>query len=521
MAASRLTPQLSMSPHEAEPTRQLEEALQVIALLRQENKLLREKVNLLVRRVFGSSSEKMDLAQLQLLLAGAELVEGAAEPQAEVPQAKAQQPAPRKPKTPRLPDHLPVVEEIVDPEPVKAAPEQWRQIGQEVSEQLDYEPARYFRRRLVRRTYVPKAPKADAQNVPVTAPLPPTLQERCMATPALLASVIIQKYCDHLPLYRQEQILARRFGINLPRQTLARWVELAAGWLRPLHQQIKTGVMAGGYVQLDETPINYLEPGAGRALKGYFWTGSRPDGDVFFDWHPSRGGECLDTVVPVDFQGTVQCDGYAGYNRLAARPGRGIKLANCWAHVRRKFNEALEGTPRTGGWMIKQIQLLYRIESRLREAKTGPALRQAVRASQSRPVVERIKKACAALLASKRFLPQSGISRAMEYAKGLMPGLEVYLEDGRIEIDNNLVENAIRPTALGKKNWLFIGEADAGERGAILYTIIESCRRRGVEPFAYLKDVLTRLPQMTNKQVPELLPSVWGKPTEEPLRKAS
>jgi hypothetical protein len=373
----------------------------------------------------------------------------------------------------------------------------------------------------VRRTYVPKAPKADAENVPVTAPLPSTLQERCIATPALLASVIIQKYCDHLPLYRQEQILARRFGINLPRQTLARWVELAAGWLRPLYQQIKTGVMAGGYVQLDETPIDYLEPGAGRTLKGYFWTGSRPGGDVFFDWHASRGGECLDAVVPVDFKGTVQCDGYAAYNRLAARPGQAIKLANCWAHVRRKFNEALEGTPRTGGWMIKQIQLLYRIESGLRQAKAGPALRQAVRASQSRPIVERIKKGCAVLLESKRFLPKSAISQAMEYTKGLMPGLEVYLEDGRVEIDNNSVENAIRPTALGKKNWLFIGEADAGDRGAILYTIIESCRRRGVEPFAYLKDVLTRLPQMTNKQVPELLPAVWGKPAEESLRKAS
>jgi transposase len=273
---------------EAQLTQQLGQALHVIDSLQRENQLLREKVNLLVRRIFGSSSEKLDAAQLQLLLAGAQPVEPAAEPTAELSKPKAQSPAPRKAKTPRLPDHLPVVEEVVDPEPVKAAPEQWRQIGQEVSEQLDYEPARYFRRRLVRRTYVPKAPQADAQNVPVTAPLPPTLQERCLATPALLASVIIQKYCDHLPLYRQEQILARRFGINLPRQTLARWVELAAGWLRPLHQQIKTGVMAGGYVQLDETPIDYLEPGAGRTLKGYLWVGSRPDGDVFFDWHARR-----------------------------------------------------------------------------------------------------------------------------------------------------------------------------------------------------------------------------------------
>jgi transposase len=505
-----------MSPREAELTQQLEQALQLNAALQRENQLLREKVNLLLRRVFGASSERMDAAQLELLLAGAELVAPAAEPKLVAPKPQAQVQAPRHARQPRLPENLPLVEEVIDPELVKAAPEQFRQIGQEVSEQLDYEPARYFRRRLVRRTYVSKS---QPEQAPVTAPLPPTLQERCLATPALLAAVAVFKYCDHVPLYRQEQILARRYGIHLPRQTLARWVELISQWLTPIHQQIKTGVMAGGYVQLDETPINYLEPGAGRTLKGYLWTGSRPGGDVFFDWHASRAAACLDTVVPLDFQGTVQCDGYDAYNRLARRGGQEIKLAYCWAHVRRKFNDALEGSPRTAGWLIKQIQLLYRIEARLRQQKAGPALRQAVRASQSRPVVERIQKACTRLVSQKRFLPQAAISRAMAYALAQQPGLEVYLEDGRIEIDNNLVENAIRPTALGKKNWLFIGEAQAGDRSAVIYTVIESCRRRGIDPYAYLKDVLTRLPRMTMQQVPEILPAVWGKP--QPLPKAA
>lgn len=505
---------------------QLEQALRLVATLQQEsaslrheNKLLREKVNLLLRRVFGSSSEKLDPAQIQMLLSGDQLAQPAAEQQP----VEASKPAPkagaaRKPGIPRLPETLPVVEEIIDPEPVKAAPEQFRQIGQEVSEQLDFEPARYYRRRTVRRTYVSKA-KPEA--APVTAPLAPTLQERCIATPSLLAHIMVSKYCDHLPLYRQEQIMARRHGINLPRQSMARWVELVSDWLKPVYQQIKTGVMAGGYVQVDETPIDYLDPGAGRTRKGYLWTGSRPGGDVFFDWHASRAGECLDTVVPVDFKGTVQCDGYDGYNRLGRRSGQPIKLAYCWAHARRKFNEALEGSARTAGWMIKQMQLLYRIESQLREAKAGPALRQAVRASQSKPIVERIRKACEVLIQKKRFLPSSAMHKAMEYTLAQMPGLIVYLEDGRIEIDNNLVENAIRPTALGKKNWLFIGEADAGDRSAILYTIIESCRRRSIDPYSYLKDVLTRLPKMTIQQVPELLPAVWGKPAPEPLRKAS
>lgn len=504
-----------MTARESELTRQLEQALRDSAALRRENQLLREKVNLLLRRVFGASSEKLDAAQLELLLSGGELVEPSPEQKAQAPQPKGPPRAAGQARVTRLPQNLPVVEEVIDPEPVKAAPDQFRQIGQEVSEQLDYEPARYFRRRLVRRTFVSKI---QPDNAPVTAPLPATLQERCIATPALLAQVVVSKYCDHLPLYRQEQILARRHGINLPRQTLARWVELAAQWLRPVYQQIKTGVMAGGYVQVDETPINYLEPGAGRALKGFLWTGSRPGGDVFFDWHPSRAGACLDTVVPLDFKGTVQCDGYDAYNRLAQRAGQAIKLAYCWAHVRRKFNDALEGAPRTAGWMIKQIQLLYRIESRLREQKAGPALRAAVRAHQSKPVVQRLKKACTLLARNKRFLPQDAISRAMTYAIAQMPGLEVYLEDGKIEIDNNLVENAIRPTALGKKNWLFIGEAQAGDRSAIIYTVIESCRRRRLDPYAYLRDVLTRLPQMTIQQVPEILPGSWGKP--QPLRKA-
>jgi transposase len=504
-----------MTTREAELTRQLAECQQGLAAALRENQLLREKVNLLLRRVFGASSEKLDPAQLQLLLLGTEPVPPAVDEQkVQAAKAKAPAQAPRQAKVPRLPQNLPVVEEVIDPEPVKAAPEQFRQIGQEVSEQLDYEPARYFRRRLVRRTYVSKT---EPDHAPVTAPLPPTLQERCLATPALLAQILVSKYCDHLPLYRQEQILARRHGINLPRQTLARWVELAAHWLTPIYQQIKAGVMGGGYVQLDETPINYLEPGAGRTLKGFLWTGSRPGGDVFFDWHASRAGACLDSVVPVDFQGTVQCDGYAAYDRLALRPNKAIQLAYCWAHVRRKFNEALEGSPRTAGWVVKQIQLLYRIESRLRETKAGPALRQALRASQSKPVVERIQQACAKLIGSRRFLPSSAMTNALDYALAQMPGLTVYLEDGRLEIDNNLVENAIRPTALGKKNWLFIGEEQAGERSAIIYTVIETCRRRGLNPFAYLKDVLTQLPQMTIQQVPNILPEVWGKP----LRKAS
>ena len=326
------------------------------------------------------------------------------------------------------------------------------------------------------------------------------------------------KYCDHLPLYRQEQIYEHRHGVHLARQTLARWVGLAADWLKPIYEHIRTGVMAGGYVQVDETPINYLEPGHGRARQGYLWTGSRPGGDVFYRWETSRAAACLEKIVPVNFQGTLQCDGYAAYRAFANRRGGAIELAGCWAHVRRKFYEALEQSPRTAGWLVRQIQHLYRVEASLREHRAGPRLRQALRASQSRPLVERIERALLKLKASGRYLPQSLLGQAMDYALGQWSTLTVYLEDGRVEIDNNLVENAIRPTAIGKKNWLFVGDTSAGERSAIIYTLIESCRRRGLDPYAYLREVLTRLPNMTNHQIPEVTPQTWAK-TRQPVQR--
>ncbi len=493
-----------MTPREAELTSQLEMALR-------ENALLRQKIDLLVRRVFGSTSEKLSPGQLELLLAlsgTAPAVAAAAEKPA--PQNVSR---PQKERAPRLPEHLPVVEEVLDPELVKAAPEQWRRIGEEVSEQLDYEPGRFLRRRLVRPKYVRKD---DRDAAPLIAPLPARLQDRSLPTPGLLAHVLVSKYCDHLPLYRQEKIYARRHGVNLPRQTLARWVELASDWLQPIYREIKSGVMAGGYVQIDETPVDYLDPGRGKTGQGYLWVCAKPEGDAVFHWETSRAAACLANLVPVDFTGIVQCDGYAAYPSFARQHPKPIQLAGCWAHVRRKFYEARAQSPKVTGWFLRQIQLLYQVEAQLREQKAGPKLRAALRASASRWNVERLHRA---LIRHKtRHLPKSLLGQAIDYALGQWPTLEVYLGDGRVEIDNNRVENAIRPTAVGKKNWLFMGEAGAGQRGAILYTVVESCRRRGLDPYAYLKDVLTRLPDMKNHQLPEILPAAWAR-SRQPLHK--
>jgi hypothetical protein len=240
------------------------------------------------------------------------------------------------------------------------------------------------------------------------------------------------------------------------------------------------------------------------------WTGSRPGGDVFYQWQTSRAAACLEEMIPPRFTGTIQCDGYSAY-RSFANGREGIELAGCWSHVRRKFYDALESAPRTAGWIVGQIQNLYRVEAALRERRAAVPMRQAVRAAQSQSIVERIQRALIALKSSSRYLPQSLMGQAIDYALGQWSTLEIFLKDGRVEIDNNLVENAIRPTALGKKNWLFMGEAGAGERGAILYTVIESCRRRGLDPYAYLRDVLTRLPNMTNRQIPEVTPAAWSR----------
>ena len=493
--------------------------------LRRENALLRQKIDLLVRRVFGQSSEALSPDQLELLLGGAESGTGPgkadaswAEQEAEAhhyPVRRAHRVGPKE----RWPEDLPVIEEVLDPAEVKNAPQEWRRIGEEVSEQLDYEPARFLRRRLIRPKYVPRQ---DVDGGPLIAPLPPMLQERCVAAPGLLAAIIVGKYCDHLPLYRQETIFASRHDIHLPRQSQARWIALAAEWLRPIYDAVEKELLSGGYVQVDETPIRYLAPGHGQTKLGYLWTTCRPRGDVVYHWETSRAARCLENVIPADFTGTLQCDGYSAYPSFAGQRQNPVTLAGCWAHARRNFYEARDHAPQQAGFILRQIAHLYRVEACLRIQQASPKLRAVVRGAQSQPIIDRIRRALLRWKVGRRFLPRSTMGKAIDYTLAHAALLEVYLRDGRVEIDNNLVENAIRPTAIGKKNWLFIGEAQAGQRSAILYTLIECCRRRGLNPFLYLRDVLTRLPSMTNWQVKDVTPAAWAAARQPaPLQLAS
>ena len=489
--------------------------------LQQEVKLLKQKIDLLLHRMCGKSSEKAALDQEDFLLNNTDALgkpEGDDSQTTEEPVAKAKKP--RKPKRPRLPEHLPVEssEELL-PQAVIDDPDQWKRIGEEISEQLDYQPGHFFKRQLIRPKYVHLERRDEA---PIIAQLPNRWTDRCIATPSLQAHIAISKYADHLPLYRQEQIFKTRYDVLIPRNTMSRWMDYVSESLKLIYLCMGEQLFAGSYLQVDETPIKYLEPGSGKAQQGYFWAYSNPKGDVLFDWQPGRGHECLLEMLKkpnqsenskdavLYYQGIIQCDGYSAYGTLA-RKITGITLAGCWAHVRRKFNDAAKHSPALANWIIKQIQHLYQIEKKLREQKAGPRLRHSVRQSESRPIVARIKKALMIYKARPSILPQSTLGMAVEYALGQWVGLEVYLTDGRVEIDNNLVENAIRPTAIGKKNWLFIGRVDTGERSAIIYSIIESCRRRGIDPHAYLTDVLERIPDAKTSDIKNLPPEAWAR----------
>jgi transposase len=475
-----------------------------IAALEKENLLLRQKVDALVRKVFGSSSEAFNPNQPDLFgVTTGQATEEAEKVCASFSGEASHEKKERRERAPRIPDNLPVEEIVIEPLEVQAEPEAFKYIGAEISEQLDYTPGAFRKVRTVRRKYVAKGVD-DAK--PLIAPLPPKLQDGCLAAPGLLANIAVSRFVDHLPFYRQEQIFKTRYGVHLPRQNMVRWMEMIADRLEPIYNILSDQVLGGDYIQMDETPIRYLDPGKGKTQIGYLWVTGKPGGDTVFRWKASRAAQCVKDILPADFKGVLQTDAYAAYGSFAKdRPQ--VTMAGCMAHARRKFYQAREQKPGVANLILCHIAALYRIEAALRKRKASPVLREAARAAASRAILERLGRALKIL--ASRFLPQSNMGKAIAYTLSIWPSLTVYLTAGRVEIDNNLVENAIRPSAVGKKNWLFIGAAEAGKKTAILYTIVESCRRRGIDPLAYLHDVLTRLPRYTNHTVHELTPENW------------
>lgn len=482
----------------------------------QENKLLRQKFDALLRRMFARKSEQLDEAQLELLLSG--LSETVIDLPAErKTSALCPPPTPAQKTTRRIrvPENLEVVREVIEPELVQAEPQAWKRIGQEVSRRLDYQPGKFFWQETVRPKYVRVEQRALP---PIVAPAPLQVVEHGLAAPGLLAYLFVSKYCDHLPFYRLEKIFQQRHGVFIARQQMMIWLEQSIRLLEGIYFYLRDELRQSGYAQLDETPVRYHDPESpGKCGQGYLWTGLVPGRLVVYQWHASRAAACLDALLGKEFRGLLQCDGYSAYPAFAKE--KEVTLFGCWAHARRGFFEAREQEPTMSGWILRQIGWLYRWESELRQKHAGATEREIFRVSHHRMVVERLERVLNKL--QPRYRPKSLMGEAISYAINQWPTLVRFLEHGEVEIDNNLVENAIRPTAVGKKNWLFFGSEESGQRSAVMYTLIENCRMHGIDPLAYLKDVLTRLPMTTNQKVGQLTPLNWKKTRENSLAKAA
>lgn len=498
-----------------------------------ENHLLRQKLDALIRRYFGSpKSEALDPHQLQLLLAGLMGQEPAPAPAPAAPPAKEPQAsAKRKPARAGIPKDLPTERVVLLPAEVQADPQAFRQIDELVTKELDYEPGHFFWRLYVRPKFVRNAvqPVVNADSAATKLPpvlaamvlanlpeesrqvfiaaLPNRLIDKGLPGVGLLVHLILSRFEDHLPFYRLEKIFRERHQVPLARQSLVDWTEAVANWLLPIYREMKKALLAQSYLQADETPIWYLDREVpGRTCQGYFWVYGRPGGDVLFDWRTGRGREGP-TEFLKGFSGKLQSDGYAVYGALS-KAGFELVLFACMAHARRNFFDAKDQDWRAA-WFLKQMGLLYALEERLRQGRAGPALRQAARAAEAKMILARIGKALK--LFQPRVLPQSLLGKAIKYMLGLWEELNRYTDHGEVEIDNNLLENALRPTAIGKKNFLFIGHPEAGWRSAVIYSILGSCRRHRINPAKYLKDVLSRLPDMKQNEISTVTPGAWAK----------
>lgn len=493
---------------------------------------LEATVQALIQRIFGTKSEKIDPAQLELLLGGdepgkPEASDGSDKPE-EASDANAnRRRAKRRRRGPRWPENLePIVEKVLIPEEVRANPDKFRRISEEYTNWPDYIPGRFVVRRIVRIKY---CSIEDPGRPPLVAPapVPPIPGIRC--APGLAAHVLHAKYALHQPLYRMSFEFLTRYRVCLPRQTLDHWVMSCAARLKPVARAVELEVLSAYCIQLDDTPLKHLAPGQGRTREGRMWVYNNPapGGSVCYRWHTSRSHECPESfLVDADsgellFKGPLQGDCYGAHYTLVGKYPE-LDLIGCMAHMRRYFTEALDlGERRYSPLIIRYVANLYVIETRLRNIKAGPALRDAVRQSESRPILERLHKILT--IVRGKTLPAGALGKALKYALNNWGQIAGYLKDGRLEIDNNASENSIRPTKLGMKNWLFIGSAEAGWVAAVIYTLIENCKRQGIDAYAYLRDVLADMPEgeVAVEDVAHLTPARIAQATHKDRRNSA
>lgn len=401
-----------------------------------------------------------------------------------------------------LPSHLPVVEMVVEPDEDTAG---MVCIGREITEELDYTPAKLQVNRTIRPKYITREDEKGNQKQVIAEldrPIP-----KCIASPALLSMIFTNKYIYHLPLYRTRQMIAR-MGVPLPPSTLESWAKLGAEHLRPLYGVHRLHVFREPYQMIDESPIKVQDrdkPGA--CHQGYMWVRYAPlSKSVIFEYYKSRSSK-----GPIDdlstFTGYVQTDGYSGYTYLASL--QGITHLSCWAHARRYFDKALKNDHEKASHVMKLIQLLYAIEALARESSMTHQQRYALRLDKSLPIINEIG---AYIYEHKsKVTPQSPIGKAFDYCANRWTSLQNYLEDGMLEIDSNLVENSIRPLALGRKNYLFAGSHDAAQDVAMWYSFFATCQKNDIDPQKWLTYVIKNINDTKNSEAKYLLPQFIDK----------
>lgn len=394
-----------------------------------------------------------------------------------------------------LPDHLPVEEIIIEPEEDVTG---LKCIGHEVTDELEYIAAILKINRYKR----PKYAKEDNEGV-ICGELPSRPIDKGIAGPGLLSHILVSKYVYHLPFYRQSERFKTEHQIDIPRSTMGGWQGAIARLLQLLHEEQKRQVLGQGYLEVDETPIQVLDPKKkGKTHRGYYWVYYSPIRRmVLFDYQEGRGREGPRKLLS-DFKGYLQTDGYIVYDWFGKQ--KDITLLSCMAHARRMFEKALSDDQKRAGYAMTEIQKLYQVERRAREQKLSPEERHELRLDESLPILNELGKWLAAQV--RTTTPKSPFGKALIYSVSRWDNLMNYLKDGYLEIDNNLVENAIRPTALGKKNYLFAGSHAGAQSAAMFYSFFATCKHNNVDPYIWLKKVLEIIPDYPVNKLSNLLP---------------
>ncbi len=397
----------------------------------------------------------------------------------------------------KLPEHLERREIII--EPVEKT-EGCKKIGEEITEELEYEPGKLFVNRYVRPKYVVPDNKGIVIAPMVDRPLP-----KAIAGPGLLAQIIIDKYVDHLPLYRQMERFKRE-GINIPYSTIGDWIKNGCTLIDPLGEALKKLILESNYLHADETPARVLDKNKkGTTHRGYYWVYHNSiDGLVWFDYQEGRGREGPGEILK-DFKGYLQTDGYAVYDFFKEKED--VAVLHCMAHARRKFFESKDNDKAIAEYALEQIRLLYDIErkAKTQQMDTGQILE--LRQKEAIAVLESLGRWMKE--AYLKALPKSAIGKALGYSIQRWPELMLYATDGKLNIDNNPVENSIRPVAIGRKNYLFAGSHEAAGRSALLYSLMGTCKLNSINPFIWLKDVLQRINNHPINKIAALLPHNW------------